>query len=328
MKKVKLGIIGLGYIGQIHLRHCLKLPNAQVLAVSDLSASALRKAKNAGVKKTFTNYEALLKDPEIEAVVISLPTHLHLASARSAAEAGKSIFLEKPMARDVEEAREILSSAQSNSVKLMMGYPLRFNEKFRGVKEKIAGGWLGDVENAHVTYISSGPFFHRAEGHSPVPVPDWWFNKELTGGGVLVDLGSHLINLGRWFFGEITDIRSYFGYRFNFDFEDSAMCLIKFDSGTVALVNVGWYSQEYAFKIDLFGSAQNVSVQNSPPKALSALVQMLATGRSKFYQSHIDELQHFLYCVINDLPPSSSGKDGVKDMEAIRLAYKNQFVLN
>ena len=292
-----------------------------------MSASALRKAENAGVKKTFTNYESLLQDPEIEAVVISLPTHLHLNCARSAAEAGKSIFLEKPMARDVDEAKEILSLVQSNSVKLMMGYPLRFNSKFRRIKEKIDGSWLGDVENAHMTYISSGPFFHRADGHSPVPVPDWWFNKELTGGGVLVDLGCHIINLARWFFGEIKDIKSYFGYRFNMDFEDSAMCLVKFDSGTVALVNVGWYSQEYTFKIDLFGSTQSVSVQNSPPRALSAVVQMLATGSSRFYQPHLDELQHFLYCVINDLPPASSGRDGVKDMEAIRLAYKNKLGL-
>ena len=61
--------------------------------------------------------------------------------------------------------------------------------------------------------VGSGPFFHRADGHSPVPVPDWWFNTHYTGGGVLVDLGVHLINLLRMFFGEIVDIKGQFGHQ-------------------------------------------------------------------------------------------------------------------
>jgi predicted dehydrogenase len=327
VRKAKLGIIGLGYIGQIHLRHCFKIPNAEVLAVADISTKALNRAKKDGVKKTFNNYGDLLKDSEIEAVIIGLPTHLHLKCAEEAAEAGKAIFLEKPIARNVGEAKEIISAAQRNSVKLMMGYPMRFNEQFGSVKEKMEKGLLGEVENVHATFISSGPFFHRAEGHAPVPVPDWWFNKGLTGGGVLVDMGSHIINLMRWYFGEITDIRSHLGYRFNMDFEDSAMCLAKFESGTVALINVGWFSQEYSLRLDFFGSAKHIYTKHSPSNPLMTAVQMLATGKSKFYQAHLDELRYFIGCVINDLPPASSGKDGLKDLEAISLAYKNQISL-
>jgi predicted dehydrogenase len=328
VRTVKLGIIGLGYIGQIHLQHSLKIPNAEVLAVADLSPKALKKAKKTGVQNAFTSYEDLLKDPEIDAAIIALPTHLHLQCAIRTAEAGKDIFLEKPMARTVEEAKEIISVAQKHSVKLMIGYPLRFNKTFRTIKEKINNGLLGDVENAHATYVGSGPFFHRAEGYAPVPVPEWWFNKELTGGGVLIDLGSHIINLLRWYFGEITDIKSYFGHRFNMDFEDSAICLAKFDSGTVAVINVGWFSQEYTLRIDLLGTVKSISVQHSPSNKLLTAVQMLATGRSKFYQSHFDELQYFASCLINDLSPSPSGQDGLKDLEAISLAYKNQTVLD
>jgi len=327
VRTVKLGIIGLGYIGKIHLRHCFKIPNVKVLAVADVSTKALNSAKKDGVKKLFNNYSDLLKDSEVEAVIIGLPTHLHLKCAEEAAEAGKTIFLEKPMARNVDEAKEIISVAQRNSVKLMMGYPMRFNEQFGSIKEQMEKGLLGDVENAHATFISSGPFFHRAEGYTPVPVPDWWFNKELTGGGVLVDMGSHIINLMRWYFGEITDIRSYLGYRFNMDFEDSAMCLAKFGSGTVGLINVGWFSQQYSLKLDFFGSAKNVNIKHSPSNQLAAAVQMLITGKSKFFQAYVDELRHFIDCIINDLSPASSGKDGLKDLEAISLAYKNQISL-
>ena len=328
MKKVKLGIIGLGYIGQIHLKNCLGFPDVEVLAVADVSEKALNKAKKTGVKETFTSYESLLKNQEIDAVIIGLPTHLHLKCAVQAAEAGKDIFLEKPMARTVEEAKEIICATQRNSVKLMMGYPHRFNKELCSVKEKMERGLIGDVENAHATFVSSGPFFHRADGHSPVPVPEWWWNKTLTGGGVLIDLGSHVINLLRWYFGEITDIKSHLGYRFNMDFEDSAMCLAKFSSGTLAMINVGWYSQSYTLNIDFLGSVTSTSVKHSPSSKLATVFQMLATGRSKFYQPHLSELRYFFNCLISDISPSPSGQDGLKDLEAISQAYKNQIYLD
>jgi len=327
MKTVKLGIIGLGYIGQTHLRHSLELANAQVSAVADLSKKALSKAKKAGVKKTFTKYEHLLKDPEIDAVIIGLPTHLHLRCAKEAAEAGKHIFLEKPIARNIEEAKEIVTAAQRNSVKLMMGYPLRFNQDFSTLRERVTDGTLGDVEVAHATYIGAGPFFHRAEGHAPVPVPEWWFNKELTGGGALMDVGSHMINLLRWYFGEITDIKSSLGYRFNMDFEDRATCLANFESGTFAIMDVGWFSQEYKLKIELLGSVGHATAQHTPSHPIITAIQMLTTGRSKFYEPHQKELQYFIKCLTEDLSPSPSGEDGLKDLEAIFLAYKNQINL-
>lgn len=328
MKIVKLGIIGLGYIGQVHLRHSLKIKNASVLAVADLSKKALRKAKNAGVKKTFTNYEQLLKEPEIDAIIIALPTHLHLQCAKQVAEAQKHIFLEKPIARNVKEAKQILLTTKKNSAKLMIGYPLRFNTDFCNLKKEMEKGTVGDVEIAHATYISTGPFLHRAEAHTPIPVPEWWFHKELTGGGTLIDLGSHIINLLRWYFGEITSIKSHLGYRFNMNFEDSATCLAKFQSGTRAVINVGWFSQGYNLKIDLYGSLKTATAQHTPSNPILTVAQMLTTGTSKFYQPHFTELQYFTDCLNHDLSPSPSGEDGLKDLEAIAQAYKNQIRLD
>ena len=327
MEKVKLGIIGLGYVGKIHLKHCLKIANVDVAAVSDLSKKTLKDAKDAGVKKTFTNYEQLLKEPDIDAVIVALPTHLHLQCAKQAAEAHKHIFMEKPIAVNPKEAKEIVATAHKNAVKLMVGYPLRFNEKFRELKAKMERGLLGDVEIAHATYISSGPFFHRADGYSPVPVPEWWWHKELTGGGALVDLGSHIINLMRWFFGEVTDIKSQLGYRFNLDFEDSAVCLTKFDSGTKTVITVGWFLQGYVLKTEFFGTVDHTLVEHRPGNILLTAAQMLTTGKSKFHQSHLEELQYFADCLQTDSTPSPSGEDGLKDLEAIEKAYKNQIRL-
>jgi UDP-N-acetylglucosamine 3-dehydrogenase len=328
MKKIGLGIIGLGYVGKIHLRHSLKLSNINLVAVSDLSKTALNEAKNAGIKKTFTSYEQLLKESNIDAVIIALPTHLHLQCAKQAAEAGKHIFLEKPIAGNLEEAKEIVTTAQKNSVKLMMGYPLRFKKSFRELKTKMESGTLGDVEIAYATCITSGPFFHRAVSHTPLPVPEWWFNKELTGGGALIDVGSHLINLCRWYFGEITDIKSHFGRRFNLDFEDSAICFTKFESGTSAVITAGWFLQGYQLKIEFFGTVDHAFAQHRPRNRLLAATQMLTTGKSEFYRPHFDELQYFANCLIKDSTPSPSGQDGLKDLEAISQAYKNQIRLD
>jgi predicted dehydrogenase len=236
--------------------------------------------------------------------------------------------MEKPLARNVAEAEEIISAAKHHSMKLMVGYPLRFNDAFVKVKQEIDNGLLGDVEVAYATYIGSGPFFHRAEGYAPVPVPDWWFKKELTGGGAMVDLGSHMINLFRWYFGEVKDVQSHMGYRLNMDFEDTAICMIRFRSGTLGIVSVGWFSQDYTLKADLFGSVKHRSVQHHPPNFLATAAQMLTLGTSKYYLPHLAELQHFTNCIVNDRNPSPTGQDGLKDIEAITKAYQNQIQLN
>jgi predicted dehydrogenase len=324
---VKLGLIGLGFIGQTHLKHSFKLKDAEVVAAADVSQKALQNAKNLGVKKIFTDYSDLLKDPEVDAVLVSLPTHLHLKCTVEAAEAKKQVFLEKPIAVSIDEAKQIIDVTQKNSVRLMVGYPLRFNKSFIDVKSQLENGLIGEVENAHATYVGSGPFFHRAEGYSPVPVPEWWFNGASTGGGVLMDLGCHLINLLRWMFGEIVDIKGYFGHRFNLDFEDSALCLAKFEGGTVALVNVGWFSQDYLLKLDLLGTVRNVTASHMPSSTVSNAYQMLTKGVTSFLQPHLDELQYFVNCVKNDQTPSPSGRDALLDLEAISKAYKNKIYL-
>lgn len=327
MRRIGLGIIGLGYIGKIHLRHALKLRNASLAAVSDLSKKSLNEAKELGVRKTYTDYKQLLKDPEIDSVIIALPTHLHLECAKEAASAKKHIFLEKPIARDTSEAKNIISAAQRNSVKLMIGYPLRFNTEFCRLKEKRTSGVLGDVEVAYATFVSSGPFYHRTVDSAPAPVPEWWFKKELTGGGALVDLGCHLINLLRWYFGEVKEIKSYLGYRYNFDFEDHAICLSQFESGTKAIVNVGWFSQEYQLKVELLGSLAHARVEHRPQNRLATAAQMLTMGTSEFHHHHFSELQYFVDCAIHDSDPSPSGEDGLRDLEAIRRAYQNSIKL-
>ena len=281
-----------------------------------------------GVKQTFIDYHQLLKQPTLDAVLISLPTHLHTPCAISAAENGKHIFLEKPLARNPEEGKQIISAARKNNVKLMIGYPSRFNSIFRDLKGKLKSGVLGDIETAHTMNIASGPFLHRAEGTIPKPVPEWWFKKELTGGGALIDLGSHMINLTRWYFGEVNNIKAYLGYRFNFDFEDHAICIANFTSGTTAIINVGWFSQEAVVGVELFGTVAHASGYHHSPSRVTTAIQLLLGRTPKFFIPYLKEVSHFVRCINEDTQPSPSGEDALKDLEAIKQAYENQINLS
>jgi len=327
MKRVGLGLIGLGYIGRVHLRHCLSLESVELVAVSDVSKKALSFAKKTGVKKAFTDYHQMVKDSSINGILIALPTHLHTSCVESVAEAGKDIFVEKPLARNVREGEEMVSITKKNNVKLMVGYDVRFSSPFRSLKEKIHNGILGDIQIAYGTNIGAGPFFHRAELGTPRPVPSWWFQKGLSGGGALMDLGSHIINLFRWYFGEVNSIKSYLGYRYNLDIEDHATCIAKFESGPVGVINVGWFSQQTQKKVELLGTVGHAFACRTPENRILAAIKLLTMNSTQYESSYLKELQHFVHCVKYDLPPSPSGEDALKDLETISQAYKNEISL-
>jgi len=322
LKIVNLGLIGLGQMGKIHLHNCLRLKNARLIAVSDVSEKSLLRAKKAGVKHAFKDYNDLLNDPSINAVIISLPTFLHAEAAIKAAEHRKHILVEKPLARNTTEAKRILSAAKQNAVKLMVGYPLRFSPSFINLKNELKKGTLGDVQVAVANHISTGPFFSRAEKLIPKPVPSWWFDKKLTGGGALIDLGCHMINLLRWYFGEAGSIQSRLGHRFNMNFEDHATCILKFKNGTIATVNVGWFARYHKVSVDLYGTVKHASATSKSPSIIDYAKKIFTSDTSSsFYK----ELEHFVNCISSDTTPSPSGEEGLEDLRLISTAYKNTF---
>jgi len=327
METLRFGVIGLGNMGMVHLRNCLSLEHAKVEAVSDVSKKALNIARNMGVKKAFSDYRQLVNDPSVEAVIIALPTHLHASCAEEAAEAGKDVFLEKPLAKNVAEGKRIISAARRTGTKLMIGYPFRFSSSFRTLKRMIQRGELGEIQIGYATHIGPGPFLHRAKGDAPLRVPSWWFKKELTGGGALMDVGIHMINLVRWYFGEISDVTSYTGYRYNLDFEDYAICIIKFWSGQIAIVNAGWFSQKYEIRVDLHGTFGHASATQNPPSTIRTATQLLIGRPFDFYRHYLKELAYFVQCVRYDRTPLNTGEDALKDLEAISLAYNNKIAL-
>ena len=327
MEQTKLGLIGLGYIGKVHLMNCLKLQNAQLEAVADISKRALNMAKRAGVPKTYKDYHELLNDKNVNAVIIALPNHLHLSCVKDAAEAKKHILLEKPLARNVKEGEEMVFSAKKNDVKLMVGYPTRFALPFKNLRDRITSGELGEIQLAVANNMGAGPLLHRAESDAPRPVPEWWFNSELTGGGALIDLGCHMISLLRWYFGEATDAKAYLGHRYNLPHEDHAVCTIKFEQGQVAILNVGWFSQQSQAKIEVLGTMGYATSAHAPPSKVKTAIQLMLKRTPDFYLPYLAEIQHFVNSIQQNRQPNPSGEDALKDLEVIQKAYQNEIRL-
>lgn len=327
MKELNLGLIGLGMQGRIHLRNCLRLEGVRVAGVSDISKKALLFARRKGIKNRYRDYNRLLNDGNVDAVIISLPNHLHLESTVRAAEAGKDVFLEKPLARDAREGEKVLSAVRRNGVRFMLGYPLRFHKLFNEIRDKILDGFFGEVQIADASNVCHGPFSSKSDSSGPSPVPSWWFRRELTGGGALLDLGSHLINLLTWYFGEVIDTKSYLGYRFNMDFEDLAVGVLRFDGGPIAIIKAGWFSKDFQLCLQVCGSAKSSVVQIAPT-SLGSFFNAIRAKMGKFgHDPFYEELHYFVNCLRSDISPTPSGEEGLTDLRVISTMYENASAL-
>lgn len=324
MKEVNLGIIGLGNEGKLILRNSMQLKDARITAAADLSEKARAAAKNVGIKQIYANYEDMLKNDSIDGVIISLPNFLHSEAALKSAEARKHILLEKPFARTVEEGEEILAAAEKNAIKLMVGYDMRFDPVLIQIHDLIVNGFFGDVQIAEATNISGGPFSPRSDSVGPVKVPSWWLNRDLVGGGALLDLGSHLIDLLIWYFGDVESVECYAKYILRTNLEDSATCLLKFKSGPVATVKVGWFSKGFIQSLQVCGTAKNALFQLAPEATLNIIRQGILHKFGFGQKSpYFFEVQHFADCLNEDVQPQPSGQEALRSLQVISAAYEN-----
>jgi len=337
---VKVGIIGLGRMGMLHMMNCLKIDNVKVVAVADSSKKALNKAKFAGVDKVYSDYHDLLSHAsDIDAVVISLPNFLHFECIQLALENGLDVFVEKPMANTVEECRDIVKLVEKSGSKFMVGHCMRFLEAIERMKENLDNGIIGRLEVATIEEVINGPFSHP---RVPAPVSDWWFDPKKSGGGALLDIGYHMIDLFRFFAGDSEIIFSHLDYKFSLPVEDGAILILRSsDCSAKGIVNVGWYQRtifpKYDFRVILHGNAGYLSSDDLVPHNLYLHAAKEGTknflrrvvGRkirplsyTYYYESFYRELVHFFDGVENDSDPLVSAVDGLKIVELIHKAYE------
>lgn len=341
---INVGVIGLGRQGMLHLMVSSRLEDVKVVAAADFSKKALKKAESLGIKNTYQDYKDMLKNASnlgLDSVIISLPNFLHFESIQLSLESGLNVFAEKPLATTVEECSEIVKMVKKSGRKVMVGHVLRFTEAIEKMKVQLDSGALGNLEVLTAEEIINGPFAHP---RNPAPVSDWWFDPKTSGGGALIDIGYHMIDLYRFFAGEANVDYVSLDHKFNLPVEDGAIVVLKSsnsNSSTKGIINIGWYQQtvfpRYNFRTILHGSANYLSSDELVPSSLfkhaaKVGVKNIANRivgrkiRPLYYTYHNEgfykELDHFFNCVKNDTEPSVSAVDGLKTVEIINQAYK------
>lgn len=338
---VRVGFIGLGKMGQLHFSNCRFIDDVKVVAAADTSKSALNSVKNEGVKseQLFTDYNEMFRKTELDAVVISVPNFLHVDAVTAAAEHGVDVFVEKPLAKSVQESEDIVRVADKNGISVMVDHNYRFLKSIQTLHEKYTSGELGDVKIATLEFVMNGPFTATLE---PFPVPEWWFDVEKMGGGVIMDLGYHMVDLFRWMFGEVEVDYVKPSYHYNMSLEDTAVMVVHSkDTGTDGVVNTGWFSRmvfpNFNFRVILHGTAGFASTDSLGPgnlyvhagkEGISNMLRRVTFRKIKpltytyYYTSYLESLRNFFSSVQNECETPVTARDGLETVKLLSDCYK------
>ena len=256
MKKIKVAVIGVGGISFLHIEPYLKNPNVELYAFCDINEETLKaKGEKYGITRLYTDFEKMLDElPEIDAVSVCTSNDAHSKCAVLALQRGKHVLCEKPMARNYDEALQMVNAQKQSGKNLGVGFVRRYGKDAELAKEFIDNDRLGEIYYAKAKYI-------RRNG-----APGRWFgNFEKSGGGPLIDLGVHVIDLVRYLCGSPKAV-SVYGCTFNklknrpnvkspriflgsdqvnttpdvFNVEDLATALIRFENGLVLSVETSF----------------------------------------------------------------------------------------
>jgi len=318
----------------------------QLVAVCDVVEDAARAcAAGAGVDAVYTDARELLARDDIAAVDICTPHDQHLPLAIAAAEAGKHVLLEKPMANSLDECRAIVAAAEQSGVTLMVAQHLRHHPGYVAVRNLIKAGELGRIWSANSQNWLQAAIAGAAR---PGRTDYWGFDGKRGGGGVVTLLSTHHIDLFRYFFG---DVRSVFGHAwtdhplFTNGAEDRAVFTLEFEGGVVAQYSASLSTRvPYGHQFMIFGDQGTVHTEpplegnaiqqhQAPPFVASAT--RAAAGQTGFApvepateglaceDPFVNEIVHFSRCCREGKEPVSSGRDNLRTMKAVFGVYES-----
>ena len=248
-QKVRWGVIGAGGIADRRTIPGMMLcDNAELVAVMEINMELAEKCRAKwGCKKAYDSEAALLADPEIDAVYIASPVFLHAQQAMAAADAGKHILIEKPLAMTSSEGQKVIEYCKEKGVLIAAGLMMRFGAYVQAMKKAVAEGKIGKPVSAYAQFTCWYP-----------DMPGAWRQKKANGaGGAMMDMGVHCIDLLQYILGsKAKDVAAFHDtLSFNYEVEDSSTVLIRMENGTQCVVQSNFNIPDDAAKwrIELFG---------------------------------------------------------------------------
>ncbi|HZT32382.1 MAG TPA: Gfo/Idh/MocA family oxidoreductase [Bryobacteraceae bacterium] len=239
MTELKIGVIGLGYTGRLHLAAYGRVAGARVAAVADTDPGRAE-----GLPYPYFRDYAEMLESGLDAVSICLPTWLHCEAALRALESGKHVLLEKPVAANTQEARRMLAAARAAGRTIYVGMTHRFYPEMREARRRVEDGDIGRIVLCNDSILEHFGFLQ---------LPDWYLDKRRAGGGAVLTSGIHLVDRLRWFTGdEITEVGGMAGNPFfGGSIEDAAQMFLRFRSGISGQVSFALFRDPHPLVCDL-----------------------------------------------------------------------------
>lgn len=267
VKPLRVGVIGCGAISMVHMDKMNKLPGVKVIAGADINPAALDRAKEKhGVEFLYEDYNKMLKEvgDQIDAISVCTPNGVHYEAAIAAANAGKHVLCEKPMAMNAKQAQEMADAAKSNGVEFVIGFQHRFEPKSKVLRDLVSSGDLGKI------------LYVRAQALRRRGIPNWgvFGQKELQGGGPMIDIGVHILETAHSIIGTPKPVSAtgntftYFGNKESkivsnwagwdwktYTVEDMAVGMIRFDNGAMLTIESSFVAhiERDIFNIQIMG---------------------------------------------------------------------------
>lgn len=325
MATLKYGVLGYGFVVTTFHLPCLnEIAEAEVVAIGGRrQAVAEEVAKQFGVRRAYSDedfIEKLCSDPDVDVVDICLPNFLHRKAAEVAAEHGKHVICEKPLARSIEEAKAMVDAIERYGVKGCYAENQIFIPQIVRAKEMIDGGAIGDV------------FWIRSREAHFGPHSEWFWNPELAGGGVLMDMGCHSVEVARYLFGRkpqeaygwaetlVHDTRA----------EDNSLALIRYEGGRLGQSENSWAAHGgLDLRFEIYGSDGAIFIDTTretgikvftvaPEERVGYIVEkaeakkgwMFPIWREHELYGYLAELQHFTQSLQADREPRETFRDG------------------
>lgn len=328
MKKIKIGVAGLGRLGKRHAENvAFRIPNAELTAVCSIDEDEVRKVKQEwGIMNGYTDFYDMIRNKELDAVLIATPSGEHCRHIEAALEAGLHVFCEKPLGVNIEECLAAEKVVEKHSDKVfMLGFMRRYDASYVYAKKKIEEGYIGT------------PIMVRAYGLDPEKLVEGAIRFAKTSGGIFLDMAIHDIDLARWFLSsEPTSVYAIGGSYLHKEFEefgdcDNACALMQFKNGAMAMFYSGRTAPHgYHIETEIIGTKASLRIGSVPQKNLVTIfdqngaVQECVSGfLERFEQAYVNEIQEFVNCILEKRKPAVTVYDGTLSTKAAYAATES-----
>lgn len=336
-KPLGVALIGAGGIGEIRAEAAAQTPGVKLVALVDLMKERAEKVAAQFGAQPSTDPLAAAQRSDVDIVIVSTPPNHHADMTIAALEAGKHVICEKPLAHTLEDAERMCQAADKSGVYLKTGFNHRYFPSMQFARKLIDSGKIGDVitVQAYAGHPGGKEFGH-----------DWIHDGAVTGGGSLVDNGIHILDLTRFFFG---DVDTAMGYRANlvwkFDnAEDNGFALFRSASGNIAQVHASWTQwRGYMFWVETFGTRGYVRASYPPMMAqwgvtpepgirakrhtelfpMFQIQERLKSWRWTVRNTFIHEVGDFVQGIHAGKEVPATGRDGLRAMQMAHAIYRS-----